>query len=161
MIIADLDGTILERWTPGNWEPAPGPIAQADAILTNQGGLALRWAGLPWAAKYPDWEITRERVRAGMERSGTQIALLAVYHPKQRQSLRGWVVEIAGLFLPPIHTGDGILLSFSRRFRKPNPGGLRWLVHRLGGAGGNLYIGDQDTDELAANAAGIAFRYVD
>ena len=54
MIIADLDGTILKRWTPGNWSPVPGPVAQADAILTNQGGLALRWAGLPWAAKYPD-----------------------------------------------------------------------------------------------------------
>jgi len=158
--IADLDGTILGRWSPGDYEPVPGPVSRADAILTNQGGLALRWAGLPWAAKYPDWEQTRTRVRAGMKRSGARIALLAIYHPKQRQTLRGRLLEIAGLIFPPVPAGGGIWLSFSRHFRKPSPSGLLWLIRRLDGAGDNLYIGDEDTDEAAALAVGIAFRRV-
>ena len=156
--IADLDGTLIGRWSPDDYAPRPGPVGHADAILTNQGGLALRLAGVQWAKRYPGWRETLARVRFGMERSGAQVALLCVYHPKQRQTLPGRLIERIGWALPPIPIAKGIYVTLHPLWRKPQPNGLHWLMERLSvHPGCAFFLGDSDDDEGAAQAAGIHF----
>lgn len=159
-IIADLDGTILARWSPNDYTPRPlRPYLRAHAILTNQGGIALRWSGLAWARKYPGLRETLARVRAGMRVSGARLALLAVHHPKQRQTLRGVILETIGQILPPIPIGGGIWLSLKPAHRKPNPHGLWWICRRLRVSPSEaVFYGDEDSDREAARRAGMTFR---
>lgn len=158
--IADLDGTIVQRWGT-DWTPKPGPVSHADAIMSNQGGLALRLCGFRWAKRYPTWKQVLTRVRVGKVRSGAHIALLSIYHPKQRKSLLGILLWAVGYFLPPVHTKNGIFVSFSARTRKPNPGGLLWLCKKLDKSPRQcILLGDEDTDEEAARGAGMRFGRV-
>ena len=157
--ISDLDGVILVRYAPGDYDPRPGPRpGPADAILTNQGGVPLRWC-IPGAGKYPTLRQVLHRVRVGMQLSGARRALVALYHPRQEQTALGRLLARLGKVVPlvPVVVPEGIvLLSFSPRARKPSPWGLQLL------AGGRpaVFYGDEDTDRLAAEAAGAEFVLV-
>ncbi len=166
LIIADLDGTLLEKWSPGNYEPRPGPALSwvkaaglPVVILTNQGGVALRWAGLSWARKYPGLDTTLRRIRAGMEWSGAALALAAVYHRKQRQTARGRLLVALGRVLPAFPVASGIYVSLNPNFRKPSPGGLLWLCRQMGVPPEKVvFVGDDEKDDRGvAEAAGVRF----
>ncbi len=166
LIIADLDGTLLTRWSPDDYTPYPGPalswVQEASCpvvILTNQGGLALRWAGLPWARRYPGLKAILRRIRAGLEWSGAVLALAAANHRKQYRTARGRLLAALGKFLPPIPvTPDGIFISFDAQFRKPAPGGISWLCRRMNVSPGEcIFVGDSTDDRGAAQAAGVKF----
>lgn len=165
--IFDMDGTLIDRWSPGDNAPritspnvslvhqiASNERARA-AVLTNQGGLALRLARVPGCEKYPDWEDTKMRLAYVALTTGITRFLLCVYHPKQRRTALGWALELAGAVLPPIRV-DGAWLAFGSRFRKPNEAGVRWLARRLGASPDRIvYYGDSDDDAGAAAAGGV------
>jgi hypothetical protein len=158
--ISDLDGVIIDRWSPGDYDPRPGPRpGPADAILTNQGGVPLRWCGFVWARKYPTLRQVLRRVRAGMQMSGARRALVALYHPRQEQTALGRLLAWLGKVVPlvPVPVAEGvILLSFSSQARKPSPWGI--LVLSMGRPA--VFCGDEETDRLAAEAAGAEFVLV-
>jgi len=160
MTISDLDGVILSRWSPGDYDPRPGPRpGPADAILTNQGGVPLRWGGFVWSQKYPTLRQVLRRVRAGMQMSGARRALVALYHPKQEVVALGRLLARLGKVVPlvPVVVPEGIiLLSFSPRARKPSPWGLQLLARGRPA----IFYGDEDSDRLAAEAARAEFVLV-
>ena len=166
LIIADLDGTLLARWAPGDYEPRPGPALPwvkatglPVVILTNQGGLALRWAGLPWAQKYPGLDTTLRRIRAGMEWSGAVLALATVNHRKQYATARGRLLAALGRLLLPLPVASGVYISLNPDFRKPSPGGLLWLCRQMGVPPEEVvFVGDDEKDDRGvARAAGVRF----
>lgn len=159
-IVADLDGTIAARWEPGDYEFHPKERILADAILTNQGGVPLRWCGFEWARKYPNLRQVLKRVRAGMKWSGARKALVALYHPRQEQSRLGRFLARVGQMIPlvPCPVPEGIIwLSLSPRARKPSPWGLLWLVRNVREA---VFIGDEESDFKTAQNAGVEYRWV-
>ncbi len=160
-VIADIDGTVLLRWERGRHDPVPNPAwghRHAAALVTNQGGVPLRWCGFGWARqKYPTLRQILARVRAAQRISGARVALVILYHPKQEQAFLGWLLARMGRLLPPIPIGGGIYLSFDPRHRKPAPGGLLWAARRIG-ASKAVYVGDEPSDREAALAAGMDFE---
>jgi hypothetical protein len=158
--ISDLDGVILSLWSPGDYDPRPGPRpGPADAILTNQGGVPLRWCKIPGADKYPTLRQVMRRVRVGMRLSGARRAMVALYHPKQEQCPLGRTLARFGKAIPviPFLVPEGVIfLSFSPKARKPSPWGLQFLAR---GRPATFY-GDEDSDRLAAEAAGVRFILV-
>lgn len=159
MIIADMDGTILERWSPGDYTPRPGPISYADAILTNQGGVALHWAGFKG---FYGLDIAMMRVRVAMEISNARVALLSVYSDKQNKTWRGRLLHYIGKKIPPVPMGNGVFLSLDPHHHKPAPGGLWWLIDRFDVSSFEhvCYIGDSRDDLRAAQAAEVKFMRV-
>jgi len=159
--ISDLDGVVAARWSPGDYAFRPGPRpGPADAILTNQGGVPLRWCGFEWARKYPTLRQVLARVRAGMRLSGARRALVACYHPRQEQALLGRAMAGLGRMIPiiPIPVPEGIVfLSFAPKARKPSPWGLIWLAR---GRREVVFIGDEESDAETASRAGVAFEKV-
>ena len=160
MTISDLDGVVLSRWAPEDYAPRPGPRpGPADAILTNQGGVPLRWCRLPGAEKYPTLRQVMRRVRVGMRLSGARRALVALYHPRQEQTVLGRLLARLGkvVLLIPILVDKGVvLLSFYSQARKPSPWGILVLSRRRPA----VFYGDEDSDRLAAEAAGAEFVLV-
>ena len=150
-------------WQPGDYTPRPSKRRiRADAVLTNQGGVPLRWCGFEWARKYPTLRQVLARVRVGMQVSGARRALVACYHPKQEQCLLGRMLACFGRVVPrlPIPVSSGIIyLSFSPRARKPSPWGLLWLA-RGRAKDSVIFLGDEPSDREAADRAGIRFRLV-
>ena len=162
IVIADLDGTLLHTWKDGDYTPRPKEHLRAWAILTNQGGIPLRWSGFPWAKKYPTLRQALMRVRVGMQVSGARRALMACYHPKQHRSLVGRMLALIGMVIPlfPILVPEGIVwISFSAKARKPSPWGLLWLARGLP-LEKIVYVGDEESDRQLAQNAGVRFRLV-
>jgi phosphoglycolate phosphatase-like HAD superfamily hydrolase len=94
-----------------------------------------------------------------MRISGARRALVALYHPRQEQTALGRLLARLGKVVPlvPVPVAEGvILLSFSPRARKPSPWGLQWLARGRPA----VFYGDEDTDRLAAEAAGAEFVLV-
>ena len=157
-LIADMDGTVLERWKTGYYVPIPsGWALEASAILTNQGGVALRIAGM--APSYPGLEVAVKRVEAAMELSGAHIALLSVFSPKQLTTTEGQLLAALGALIEPITIFPGIYVSFDPAMHKPEPGGLMWIADQCLGVGPEdvVYYGDSDDDEGAAKTYGCKF----
>lgn len=161
MIIADMDGTVLSRWSVNDYEPRPGPYTgSADAILTNQGGVALKWAGLSYAKSYYGLAVVLRRVQAARELSGARLALISVYSSKQLSTARGRFMWRLGLRWSPLYLGSNIYVSLSSLHRKPAAGGILWLAERLGVLPDQaLMIGDSTDDRLAAENAGVKFQH--
>jgi hypothetical protein len=91
--------------------------------------------------------------------SGARRALVALYHPKQEQRPLGRALARFGKAIPviPFPIPEGIIfLSFSPNARKPSPWGLQFLAR---GRPATFY-GDEDSDRLAAEAAGMGFVLV-
>lgn len=181
-VISDLDRTILAGWDEG-YEPQPAPwldkilsLGEVVAIVTNQGGIAWNLAGGRPGKKYPSWPSVAERVRAGMRLTNARMAFVSLYHPSARvPSLTDSVlwkrneevglpfVALVALGCPEAHIGlkvkEGtIFVSWSPKWRKPSPGALLFAQKLLRIAPQELcYVGDEDSDREAAEAAGMRF----
>jgi len=94
-----------------------------------------------------------------MRLSGARRALVALYHPRQEQTVLGRLLARLGkvVLLIPILVDKGVvLLSFYSQARKPSPWGILVLSRRRPA----VFYGDEDSDRLAAEAAGAEFVLV-
>jgi hypothetical protein len=161
-IVTDLDGVLAQPWSERDYTFRPKMRVKARVILTNQGGVPLRWCKIPGSGKYPGLRQVITRVRAGMRYSGARWAIVACYHPRQESVLLGRILARVGRVLPivPVIVREGaILLSFSPRARKPSPWGInlaRWLIKRKD----ITFYGDEESDEETARNAGVSFVLV-
>lgn len=166
LLLFDVDGTIAARdeatLLPAAAEffrilaqqRASGLEIPQVALVTNQGGPAVRhWmedGGFGEPAKYPTLEQVKTRLDGLVAQIPLDVRLYAAY---AYQSSKGnWAP------VPMRHAGDP---AWSRSWRKPNPGMIYQALddsHVDGRAA--MMIGDADTDEQAAVAAGIQFMYV-
>ena len=162
-IIADLDGVLAHLWSEGDYTFKPKMRIPAQVILTNQGGVPLRWCKLPGSSKYPKLGQVIARVRAGMRYSGARWAIVACYHPRQESVLLGQILARVGQVLPiiPVVVWEGvILLSFSPRARKPSPWGIHLARRLMGRRKDIIFYGDERSDEETARNAGVSFVLV-
>lgn len=184
MLLSDLDGTLLLRWTPeeGGWKPRPAPwlgrlmaMGPIQAICTNQGGIAWNMAGGRPGRRYPAWPEVEARIRAGMALTGARWAFVALFHPGAPlppPGSREWIARADAVGLPEafrdpeapwgeIEVPEGILrASWDPAWRKPNPGMLLAACAALGirpEVDPVAYAGDEEDDRLAAQAAGMMF----
>ncbi|NGX44877.1 MAG: D-glycero-beta-D-manno-heptose-1,7-bisphosphate 7-phosphatase [Chlamydiae bacterium] len=66
------------------------------------------------------------------------------------------------VFCPEHPEGTVVPYNVPSQYRKPSPGMLLYLIAELDAdPEAVVYIGDMDTDELAATAAGVAFEWAD
>lgn len=182
-LICDLDRTILTSWDEG-YAPRPAPwldrilsLGKVIAIATNQGGISWRLAGGRPGKEYPSWPEVEARILAGMRWAGTRLALVALHHPgavlPQWDDPALWErareAKIPWCLLGPL--GDDlsrdvrlsyreglVLISWHPEWRKPNPKMLQ-IALRLAGCPHDqaAFIGDEDSDRQAAEAAGLEF----
>jgi histidinol phosphatase-like enzyme len=185
-LILDLDGTLIERYPSGGSNFTPRPLADPDriqalglpvAIASNQGGIAWGLAGGREGRTYPDWPAVLERVRAGMRLAGVRWAFLALHHPEARlpegeallqaaERIRlPAPIALAARFprvAPMIRVLEGfVVASWNPEWRKPTPGMLafaREILEAFGLVAKEwAYVGDEEDDRRAAEAAGMAF----
>jgi len=159
LLLFDVDGTIAAR---DQFQLYPQAaeffrlLAQRDgrphvALVTNQGGPAMRYwmtrDGFGQPEKYPTLAQVTER----LERLKTQIPMpTSLYVAYAYQSSKGvWAPT------PPQVAGDP---SWSRAWRKPQPGMLLQAMADYGvGETAVLMVGDMDSDQQAAAAAGVGY----
>lgn len=162
IVISDLDGVLAQLWSGGDYRFRPKAKIRAYAILTNQGGVPLRWC-FKWARKkYPTFRQVISRVRGGMRWSGARKALVALYHPKQEAHPLGKCLARIGALIPviPVPVPEGIIfLSFAARARKPSPWGLLWLARGYRPEQ-VVFVGDEPSDKETAEKAGVKFRLI-
>jgi histidinol phosphatase-like enzyme len=185
-LLLDLDGTLIERYPSDGSNFTPRPLADPAriralgfpvAIASNQGGIAWGLAGGREGRRYPDWPAVLERVRAGMRLAGVRWAFLALHHPEARlpegEALLPAAERIrlpAPIALaarsprvaPMIRVPEGfVVASWNPQWRKPAPGMLgfaRELLEAFGLVAEEwAYVGDEEDDQRAAEAAGMAF----
>lgn len=167
LLIADLDGTLVESWRE---TPLPGITErlarlQADGVtivaVTNQGGVGYRYAHerrgeIEQAARYP----TLAGVITRLETIASALPISRVYSCLHH-GREGWP-------LPDdwpddrIEQRGNIVLTWRGDWRKPAPGMLLRAVEDAGAELADaLMIGDRPEDQAAAVAAGTAFRWAD
>jgi histidinol phosphatase-like enzyme len=184
-LILDLDGTLIARYPSSGDDFAPRPLADPArirelglpvAIASNQGGIPWGLAGGREGRRYPDWPAVLKRVRFGMRLAGVRWAFLALHHPEARlpegEALLQAAKQIrlpAPIVLaarsprvaPMIRVPEGfVVASWNPGWRKPAPGMLafaRKILTAAGAAGPWAYVGDEEDDRRAAEAAGMAF----
>jgi histidinol-phosphate phosphatase family protein len=147
LVIWDADGTLRRCTVPGQvcpnregeWELIPGVVERLQqidwtttraAIASNQGGVALGYLSLEMAS-----ELLWSLARAAFEPVGL---------PADRTAI--------GLCIHAPNAGC--------ECRKPRPGMLIALMKQLDATPAEtLFVGDQESDRLAAEAAGCAFMW--
>jgi phosphoglycolate phosphatase-like HAD superfamily hydrolase len=166
----DFDGTLVTSWTA---TPLPNarerlaalPHGARTFVATNQGGPAFR--AVLGDAKYPTVADVVARLRDGFRALGWRPDLLLVCCcAGRRTSARYWRVEAAAAAdfdaqLKDALPGVRCLTYMNSSYRKPKPG----MLHAARGEGlahsrdSMVYIGDMESDQAAAEAAGA--QYVD
>ena len=119
------------------------------AIASNQGGVAAGYKTLD--------EAILEVVFA-CRIAGVQTAVIA--HSYEESGVGEFV---------SVHCDDAtheakVLISVTQRFRKPNPGMIRWLARKFGASHEDLqviFVGDRAEDEQAAANAGVEFIWAE
>lgn len=159
VIIFDLDSTLAYR----DYDTiAPAPAAwlrehrpRRVAIATNQGGVGLRYwmesGGFGEPEKYPMETAVRTRLAtitdAVQAITGGQVRVYVAFRYYSQKG--NWSPTPPGREAEP---------EWSEAWRKPNPGMLLQAASDFGVALADcLYVGDMDTDEAAATAAGMAY----
>jgi len=166
ILIADLDGTLVETWRETALPGIPERLAELRAqgatvaVVTNQGGVGYRYAHEQrgeWAqaARYPtlDQVLTRLTTIAGallIDRIYT-----CLHHGRE-----DWPT-------PPewadgrIEQYGSMMVTWRPDWRKPAPGMLLQALEDLGAVPGEvLMVGDRPEDQAAALAAGMPFQWV-
>lgn len=169
LLLLDVDGTIAERHSsqlnPNAREffkllagGAAGRRTQqipAVGLVTNQGGVGLRmWMeeslfGDP--DQYPTLDVVRTRLAALVAQIPVETKLYVSY-AYQTQRTKEWA---------PVPYQFAGMPEWSRSWRKPQPGMILAAMKaaRVTDPEKVLLVGDQETDEDAAIAAGIRFVY--
>ena len=158
----DLDGTLLnygnEAFTTHvNTALLDTLVGTPDApvfikIATNQGGLQFGEDGIK---KFPTVSYFTDRIIRLMDACRERNIYIdrvfaCIYHPKGDQQLEAYVRDE----ITASSIGRSITVLNDASYRKPAPGMLQM-------AQCDLYYGDSDEDEQAAQAAGIPFIRVD
>jgi D-glycero-D-manno-heptose 1,7-bisphosphate phosphatase len=166
LLLADLDGTLVETWRetplPGIPERLAGLRAQGVtvAVVTNQGGVGYRYAHeqrSEWAqaARYP----TLDQVLIRLEAITGVIPIRRIYtclHHGQED----WPVPTEWAD-GRIEQYSGMAVTWRADWRKPAPGMLLQALKDLGVAPSEaLMVGDRPEDQAAALAAGVPFQWV-
>lgn len=162
-IIFDIDGTLADRDTnvllPGVLEWfQQRPNANA-ALVTNQGGVGLRW----WMVKddfgepdyYPDEQDAMNHIQTVVNQlpDGFRDLLSYVCFAYQSKKSGKWSPTPEG------REGD---YRWMPEYRKPSPGMLLKAMQDANfSAHETLMVGDSDEDEQAAMAAGCSFMHAD
>lgn len=165
LIIFDIDGTLADRDTnallPGvaEWFAAHETAHNiATALVTNQGGVGLRW----WMVKdnfgepdsYPDQRDAENHIQAVVNQLPTRFAReIAPYvcFAYQSKKTGKW---------SPIPVGHENDWQWLPDYRKPAPGMLLRAMRDLNiSALETLMVGDSEEDEQAAFAAGCDFQW--
>jgi FMN phosphatase YigB (HAD superfamily) len=167
----DFDGTLVTSWTA---EPLPGVVSRLHAlpsgaktfIASNQAGPVFRAVlGDP---KYPTVEDVATRIAHGLAALGWRPDLLLVaVHPgksgeRWQEATRNVGKDLFRLLcdaLPDLQ----VFVLVHAEWRKPAP---KMLQTALGVFGARpvtdmLYVGDMESDEAAARAAGCRYQDVE
>ena len=189
ILLLDLDGTVLVKWTHSSTEPHEAPwldrvlsLGTPAGICTNQGGVSWSLAGGRPGRKYPSWPEILLRIRAGMRATGVALALVALHHPGAAVPKGTLLLERAreiSLPLPlaiaryfprlavPVAAPEGIVIaSWAPSWRKPEPAMLQAArrlyssLHPAALFSPWIYIGDEESDREAAARAGMRFLEV-
>jgi phosphoglycolate phosphatase-like HAD superfamily hydrolase len=164
----DFDGTLVHSFTPN---PLPHarerlhapPAGTRTFLATNQGGPA--WRAVTGDAKYPTTARVAENIRAGLIALDWRPDLLLICtHPGRDGQEWQRAAESVARALEWTLPSERILVSPDPSWRKPEPGMLAQAAwsFRSGQRGERpdlRYIGDMESDEQAARAAGCAFRW--
>ena len=165
----DWDGTLVESWTS---TPLPGvrerlhalPPGTRTFIATNQAGPVFR-ATLE-DAKYPAAAEVAARIAAGLAALDWRpdMLLVCVAPPAAHEQHKDWVraasAVVVELHVPILETI--VRIGLDSAWRKPQPGMLIAAAEYYGCLAANrprflTYVGDMDSDEAAAHAAGARF----
>ena len=162
LYLFDLDGTIVVRYSTTllvgvrSWFDALDWSQNRVGFVTNQGGVHLHLHYLKMGGgdfnRYPTMEDVSERL------SAIESELIPLEHrDKYYRTCCYLYLDRNGQSLPIPDFGLG-KPEWNPYNRKPNPGmlfdQLRW--HGVG-AEGAIYVGDMETDRVAAEEAGILF----
>ena len=173
LVCLDIDGTIVESNTCSEILPAAAnflkridPSKIKVALVTNQGAVGLRY----WmeTAKFgePSSLPSREEVESRIEKirnqvreilGGQPVALFAAYRYQSKGNKEGKTPRWG-----PVPTAEKDDLRWSQEWRKPGPGmikeAMKWAkISPLVGLKNVLMVGDMESDEAAAKAAGVRF----
>jgi D-glycero-D-manno-heptose 1,7-bisphosphate phosphatase len=154
LIIFDLDQTLVR---PVNGVKVPNRLEQQEiisgvierceelrangvllAVASNQGGVAFGLSTL---------EESRERVEHAAKLIGAAKWIISLHHDKGTRDVTHLHMPYCGIAATPY-------------FRKPQPGMLLHLVYHFQvTALDTLFVGDQESDQQAAQNAGIPFAW--
>lgn len=166
LLLADLDGTLVETWRETPLLGIPARLAELRAqgvtvaVVTNQGGVGYRYAHEQrgeWAqaARYPTFQDMQIRLAAIAGTLPIDRLYVSLHH--------GW----EDWPIPPewvngrIEQYSGMAVTWRADWRKPAPGMLLQALADLDAMPGEaLMIGDRPEDQAAALAAGVPFQWV-
>lgn len=169
LILFDLENTLAMSWgdelLPGVAEWFAQESHLPAVIVSNQGGVGLRYWMETGKFGEPDEYPTQEQVLARLQRlAHHSLDNTPVYASWAYQSQKGkWSpapseASEQGFGLFQIHAGRGIVSSWRQDWRKPNTGMLVLAMEQAGVTPENaLMVGDQASDQEAARAAGCAY----
>lgn len=166
-LIFDLDWTLVKAWTTeylGGVEDwlkkigeLPGEERPHISIATNQGSIGLRH----WMEKEKFGNPNKYRPRSTVEKDIVKVILDIRERTHCFPSLRVCYAyqSKAGEWAPTPEGEEGDK-TWRHDFRKPAPGMLTDLMAETGiRADETVFIGDQETDRQAAEAAGCRFSW--
>jgi HAD superfamily hydrolase (TIGR01662 family) len=166
LLLADLDGTLVETWRE---TPLPGiPARLAEwrdrgariTVATNQGGVGYRYAHElrgEWAqaVRYPTFQDMQTKLAVIAGTLPIDRLYVSLHHGRE-----DWPI-------PPewadgrIEQYGSMMVTWRPDWRKPAPGMLLQALADLGAMPGEaLMIGDRPEDQMAALAAGVPFQWV-
>lgn len=169
LILFDLDGTLAVAWgdelLPGVAEWFAQESHTPAVIVSNQGGVGLRYWMETGEFGEPDAHPTQEQVLARLQRlAHHSLDDTPVYVSWAYQSKHGdWSpsppeASEQGHGLFQVHAGRGIVSSWRQDWRKPNPGMLILAMEQAGVTPENaLMVGGKESDQEAARAAGCDY----
>jgi len=154
LIIFDADGTLRRCTIPG--QPCPNNYGQSEIIP----GVTERLRELAHADNPPACFIASNQGGVAFGYLSASMALQMLRHMghalRLNTGLRPWGVHVC------FHHPDGTLEPYAIdcACRKPRPGLLYEIMVGVEiGPNDTLYVGDMESDKLAAEAAGVDFEF--
>lgn len=172
VLALDFDGTLVKSFTSEPLRNARAALKQVDsdlqlAVCTNQAGPVFRLAGIG-GTRYPTPAEVAQNLDRGLRACGIAPqrlgALLIATWPGETwrgdpaDALDAAQDAAAQLTATLTAQGWAAYATASPQWRKPGPGMLVGLATRLNVLRSEIvYVGDRDSDQQAAQAAGVRF----